>query len=96
MTKLCSLLLGSPSVLYEECQIECQELPHGNIDIVGGMINEEEVKIDITLGVHIESDDSYVLIDPTGISAKTRNTLSTRALSKYILAQSLRHSVATR
>lgn len=28
-------------------------------------------------------NDSYVLIDPTAISAKTRNTLSTRALSKY-------------
>lgn len=55
MTKLCSLLLGSPSVVYEECQIECQELPHGNIDIVGGIINEEAVKIDITLGIHIES-----------------------------------------
>lgn len=83
MTKLCSLLLGSPSVVYEECGIECQELPHGNIDIVGRMIVEEEVRIDITLGVHIESDDSRVLIDPTGISAKTHNTLTTRALSKY-------------
>ena len=63
MTKLCSILLGSPSVVYEKYEIECQELPRENIDIVGGMIIEEEVKIDITLGVHIESDDSHALLE---------------------------------
>ena len=40
MSEIISVLLGNGSVVYDECIIDCQELPHGVIDIVGGRIRQ--------------------------------------------------------
>ena len=81
MSEITSILLGNGSLVFDECIIDCQELPHGVIDIVGGRIRNKTV--DVLIGVLIESMERFALHDPTGISAKTRQTLCTTSLSKY-------------
>ena len=82
MSEIISMLLGNGSVVYDECIIDCQELPHGVIDIVGGRIRNKTV--DVSIGRLTESMGRFVLHDPTGISAKIRETLYTTSLSKYV------------
>lgn len=78
MSDMTGELLENPSVVYKECAIECEELPHRVINIIGGRV------VDVTVGICIGPHCNTILADPTGISSKTRNTLLTTSLSKYI------------
>ena len=86
MSDVTGQLLGNLSVVYKECAVECEELPHGVIDIIGGRVvdMDETSNVDVTVGICIEPQYNTILCDPTGISSKTRNTLLTTSLSKYI------------
>ena len=64
------MILGSDSVVYEECEIECPSLPHGTIDIVAGHI-------------HQGGDMQDVVKLNIGVTAKTPQKLLTNALGEY-------------
>ena len=78
---VCSAVLGSDSVVYEECEISSDCLPHGSIDILAGRIGAEH-SCDLSIGVAI-TQPSFQLHRPFGASMKTRTTLNTKELSKY-------------
>ena len=83
---ICSAVLGFGSVVYEECKIASQSLPHGDIDVVAGKVDEESGGIDLTtaFGVKVVKSEGCVkLSNPIGVSAKTRKTLPTKPVSTF-------------
>lgn len=68
---LCSAALGNNSVVFEECVIEHEYLPHGSIDVLGGLLSNSEAGVKFSIGVNVEGD-SFDMCNPIGTSAKTR------------------------
>ena len=85
-SRLSSAVLGSDSVVYEECTINGVTLPHGDIDIVAGRIGEKDgLDIGSSFGVTVGIDDVEMEVnDSVGVSTKTRTTLATTPVSKFI------------
>ena len=75
-----SSLLGNGSAVYEEVGIGKPTIPHGFIDVVGGLMDDSKQCV----GVQLQGSVYYGLTDLIGASAKTRTTLPTKALSKCI------------
>ena len=85
LSKVCLFVLGCfcPAVVYEECRIAGQRLPHGDVDIVAGQLNADD-DITYTFGCTCVVDGEPVgLYDPFGVSAKTETTLKREAVSKF-------------
>ena len=84
-SNISSVVFGGDSVVFKECEIAGESLPHGDIDIIVGRIGEED-GIDFTsaIGIVIEADNTSIpLNDTIGVSTKTRKTLATRPVSKF-------------
>ena len=67
-------MLGSDSVVYEECEIPSQSLPHGSIYILAGRIDDEH-SVELWIGVAI-TQPYFQLHGLFGASVKTRKTLN--------------------
>ena len=65
-------------MVYEECEIPSDCLPHGCIDILAGRIGDEH-SCDLSIGVAI-TQPSFQRHGPFGASM---TTLNTKELSKY-------------
>ena len=84
-SNISSAVLGGDSVVFEECEIASKSLPHGDIDIIAGLIGEED-STDLTsaIGIVIEADNTSIPVNDTiGVSIKTHQTLATRPVSKF-------------
>ena len=79
--KMCSVILYTNSVVFKECVIDNKSLPHGALDIVCGRLNTEDFSIN--LGITIDKNETEITIgNQQFVSAKTRRTVETSAISK--------------
>ena len=84
-SSISSAVLGSNSVVFTQCEIAGESLPHGDVDVIASRIGEES-SIDFPTAIGIvlsESNETIPVDDAIGISAKTRNSLRTKPPSKF-------------
>ena len=84
-SNISSAVLGDDSVVFNECEIAGTSLPHGDIDIVAGWIDEENgIDLSSAIGIVIDVNKTSIPVsDPISVSTKTHRTLATRAVSKF-------------
>lgn len=70
--------------MFEECTIESDHLPHGDLDIIAGTFDPKG-ELSWKIAVQLIPGNEFTVSGPVGISAKTRHTLSTDPPSKLTL-----------
>lgn len=79
---ICSTVIEGTSVVFKECTVKGEGLPHGNIDVVAGQIDRNGA-IQWNFGVQILADNLVCKVNsPIGVSAKTQAAMPTSPLRK--------------
>lgn len=73
--EMCSVVLGSGSVVYEECEITSQSLPHGDINIIASRIAAAD---DDSFSIGVVVTNSSASQAPWYISEDTHNAQHNR------------------
>ena len=84
-SSISSAVLGSNSVVFTQCEIAGETLPHGDVDVIASLIGEESsIDFPTAIGIVLSESNATVPVDDAiGISAKTRNSLRTKPPSKF-------------
>ena len=80
--KVCSTILYTNSVVFKKCVIENKSLPHGAVDIVCGRLNTKDFSVSLSVAIDKNETETEKIGNPQLVSAKTRGTLETNAISK--------------
>lgn len=79
---ICSTVIEGTSVVFKECTVKGEGLPHGNIDVVAGQIDRNGA-IQWNFGVQILAENLVRKVNsPIGVSAKTQAAMPTTPLRK--------------
>ena len=80
---ICSTVIEGTSVVFKECTVKGEGLPHGNIDVVAGQIDKKGV-VQWNFGVQICAENEVRKVNsPIGVSAKTQAAMPTSPLRKF-------------